>query len=199
VLTVKATTHLSPDALEACLSALWTGEMILYPTETFYAIGIDPCNEHARTKIYVAKGRDSAKQLPCIAADEEMVKAFCRVDHPAYERLSSSFWPGPLTIVLPLQTRAESIAIRVSSHPVARQLATAFQSPIVSTSANRSGESSVSSLQMLPSDLSHVIAIGVDSGTTAGGLPSTIISLLESRPKVLRHGAIPEDQILAAL
>jgi len=196
---VKADSHLSHDSLEACLSALRSGEIILYPTETFYAIGIDPWNENARKRIYAAKGRDASKELPCIASDTEMVERFCNVKHPAYKTLSSRFWPGPLTLILPLIRGNESIAIRVSSHPIARQISREFESPVVSTSANRSGEGPLSDAQLTPSVLQQAIAIAVDAGPSVGGLPSTIVSLLEDTPKIVRQGAIPPDQIVALL
>ena len=196
---VKAELELSRDALETCLSALRKGEMILYPTETFYAIGIDPWNDNARKKIYAAKGRDSSKELPCIASDVEMVERFCVVTHAFYERLSVRFWPGPLSLILPLRERNASIAIRVSSHPIARQIAREFQSPIVSTSANHSGEAPLLDAKLTPLEIQQTIAVAVDAGPTMGGLPSTIVSLLEGIPQIVRQGAIPSDQIRALI
>lgn len=173
--------------------------MILYPTETFYAIGIDPWNESARTKIYELKGRGASKELPCIAADTEMVQEFCNVAHPAFEVLTHRFWPGPLSLVLPLLNQASSIAVRVSSHPIAQQISGKLRSPLVSTSANLSGNAPIRDLERLSESFQTAISLAIDAGPTTGGLPSTIVSLLEDDPKILREGAIPSEQILAAL
>lgn len=199
MLTIPAETNLTVDWLELCLSILRNGELILYPTETFYALGIDPWNESARTRIYELKGREASKELPCIASDVEMVSRFCDVNHTAFTILTERFWPGPLTLVLPLRTRSDSIAIRVSSHPVAQQISREFQSPIVSTSANPSGEVPFTEISVLPSKFSDSVSLAIDAGTTAGGLPSTIVSLMEGKPKILRAGVIPSSQIFELL
>jgi L-threonylcarbamoyladenylate synthase len=199
VVVVDAKSGLSNDSLQACLDALRKGELILYPTETFYAIGIDPWNDQGRKRIYEAKGRGASKELPCIASDPQMVENFCDVKHPAYKKLSAHFWPGPLTMVLPLHEGNASIAIRVSLHPVARQIARGFRSPVVSTSANRSGEAPLNDLKSIPWDLREAIAIAVDAGPARGGLPSTIVSLLEGVPKIIRQGAIASEKILALI
>ncbi len=182
---------------EACAQALREAGIVCYPTETFYALGIDPWNDLAREKLFALKVREAGKVLPLIAADVPMVKRFCITAHRLFDVLSNRFWPGPLTLVLPDRSSSATIAIRVSSHPVARQISQAFQSPIVSTSANRSGEPAVQDPQNFPQQFRDSVEIMINTGICQGGLPSTILSLTENDPKLLREGAIPFREIEA--
>src|SRR4029079_5986016 len=154
---------------EEAVNALRSGEIVCYPTETFYALGIDPFHEAAREKLYRTKGRSSEKELPLIASDQEIVARLCVTDDPRFEILSNRFWPGPLTIVLPAKDGVNQYAIRVSSHPVARLLAKSFGSPIVSTSANLSGLPPVEDPQRLSESVQKGIAVLLDAGICAGG------------------------------
>jgi L-threonylcarbamoyladenylate synthase len=132
-----------------------------------------------------------------IASDIPMVASICDVADSRFSTFAKKFWPGPLTLILPGTDRSKSYAIRVSSHPVARQLAEAFGSPIVSTSANRSGQEPVIDSDLLPETMKKDLAVIVKGGTLAGGLPSTIVSLLERPGKVIRQGAIPATEIIS--
>jgi L-threonylcarbamoyladenylate synthase len=190
---------LDPASLQSCVQALQESKILCYPTETYYALGIDPFNEAAQEKLYALKQRDIEKQLPLIAADTEMVSRFCRVDDLRFWSLARRFWPGPLTLVLPSLDHQTSYAVRISSHPVARQISRAFGAPIVSTSANLSGEPPVADPIQLSETLQKEIEILVDAGTCPGGAPSSIVSLLEDPPRVLRQGAIGSDEIFSAL
>ncbi len=186
---------LDTAATEACADALRDAGIICYPTETFYALGIDPWSHLAREKLFALKGRDADKELPMIAADVEMVKRCCRTDHRVFDVLSRRFWPGPLTLVLPDRNSSATIAIRVSAHPVAREISRTFQSPIVSTSANRSGEPPVQDPRDFPQEFADSVEIMVDTGICQGGFPSTILSLARNNPELLREGAIPFREI----
>lgn len=190
---------LEPSSLLYCVNVIRNGEVICYPTETFYALGIDLWNEAALSRLYQLKQRPLEKELPLIAADSTMVSSLCDTTDSRFPVLAKAFWPGPLTLVLPSRDGNGSYAIRVSSHPVARQLAKALGQPLVSTSANRSGEPSLHSPDQLPESMKPLIAVLVDSGPTAGSLPSTIVSLLERPGKILREGAIPAAEIVSLL
>jgi L-threonylcarbamoyladenylate synthase len=181
------------------VDALRSGGIVCYPTETFYALGIDPFHEVARIKLYKTKGRSTEKDLPLIASDREMVEQLCNTSDPRFEKLAKQFWPGPLTIVLPSKDGVHNYAIRVSSHPVARNLAKSFSRPIVSTSANQSGSFPVKDPRELSDSIQEGISLLLDGGTCAGGAPSTIISLLERPGRILREGAIPAPEIVSLL
>ncbi len=155
--------------LRLCLDALRKGQIICYPTETFYALGIDLGNDDALIKLYALKRRPVEKELPLIASDITMVASVCDTGDSRFVDLAAKFWPGPLTVVLPSIDRSRTFAIRVSSHPVARQIAQAFGSPIVSTSANRGGEPPTFDPKHLPEDIKENITVLVDAGASTGG------------------------------
>jgi L-threonylcarbamoyladenylate synthase len=182
---------------------LGTGGIVCYPTETFYGLGIDPWNLAAREKLYALKQRPGEKELPLIAADFAMIGRFFDVTDERIQLLASRFWPGPLSIVLrtnpPNDRISPTCAVRVSSHEVARTLSATFGGPIVSTSANRSGEPSIRDVKALPADMISKIDVVLDAGLCAGGSPSTILSLLDGVPKILRAGQIPVEEINSVL
>ena len=184
---------------EEAAQALRSGEIVCYPTETFYALGIDPFNEAAREKLYRIKGRSGEKELPLIAADEEMVAELCDTNDPRLKKLMDLFWPGPLTIVLPSKGGTRNYAIRISSNPIARGLAKSFGGPIVSTSANASGSSPVQDPRNLLDSIQKGVSLLLDAGLSPGGFPSTIISLLEKPGRILREGAIHTREIVSLL
>ncbi len=141
--------------IRAGVEALRRGEVIAFATETTYGLGCDPRNANAVERIFTMKGRDLTKPLLLVAADETQVEAVVDLDalsDPArqmFERLSFSFWPGPLTLVLPVRVSAElspgvapvgEVAVRMSSSDFVQALTTAFDFPIIATSANMAGE-----------------------------------------------------------
>ena len=190
---------LDSDSLQFCVDALRAGEVICYPTETFYALGVDVSNEQALLRLYTLKERPLEKEPPLIASDIAMVATVCDTADSRFAAFAGKFWPGPLTLVLPSIDRSKSYAIRVSSHPVARQLAQAFGSPLVSTSANRSGDPAVNDSRFLPEPIKQAVAVLVEGGVLPGGAPSTIVSLLERPGTVLRQGAISLSEIVSLL
>jgi L-threonylcarbamoyladenylate synthase len=190
---------LDAASLQLCVDALRQCEIICYPTETFYALGIDLWNEDALVKLYALKNRPPEKQLPLIASDIPMVATICDVGDSRFAALARKFWPGPLSIVLPSTDRSRTFAIRVSSHPVARQIVEAFGSPLVSTSANLTGEPAIINPRLLSESIAAGVIILVDGGICAGEAPSTIVSLIEKPGKILREGAIPVAEIVSLL
>lgn len=186
-------------SLQLCVDTLREGEIVCYPTETFYALGIDLWNEEGLQKLYALKKRPPEKQLPLIASDISMIATVCDTGDSRLAALARKFWPGPLTIVLPSTDRSRSFAIRISSHPVARQIVEAFGSPLVSTSANLTGEPAVSDPRSLTGVITAGVSILVDGGPCEGGAPSTIVSLVERPGKILREGAIEAAEIVSLL
>ena len=180
-----------PDLAGAVRSAaerLRAGGVVLYPTETFYALGADPRSAEGCAAVFRLKGREASLRLPWIAADREQVAAACRLSEAA-AALADRYWPGPLTLVLPLRAREAPVAVRVSSHPVARALAAALGHPVVSTSANRSGappaRTAAAAVASLGETAAAPLAI-LDGGTTPGGAPSVIVDATGTPFRALR-------------
>ena len=133
--------------LDDAVAALRAGELVVYPTETFYGIAADPFSPSALEKLFAIKGRDPQKPIALIAANSSMAFGIASEVPVAAKRLAGAFWPGPLTIVLPARKGLPAplvgpdggVGIRVSPHPIPRELSERFGRPITATSANRSG------------------------------------------------------------
>jgi L-threonylcarbamoyladenylate synthase len=178
------------------------GGTVAFPTETVYGLGGDATNPAAVAGIFAAKGRPAFNPLiahvPNLAAAERE-GVFDRLAL----RLAERFWPGPLTLVLPLRTGARtcelaraglaSIGLRCPDHPVALALLDAFGRPIAGPSANVSGHVSPTTAQHVLADLGGRIGAVIDGGATGVGIESTIIACVDGTLHLLRPGFITRE------
>jgi L-threonylcarbamoyladenylate synthase len=196
-------------AIARAAAAIARGEVVAYPTETFYGLAADPRNAQAIERVFAAKGRRSDEPLPLIASDLAQVERWFGALSPQAATLARRFWPGPLTLVLPLRAdhalpptltagRA-NIAVRVPAHEVARALALAAGGMITSTSANPSGDPPASTADDVLRTLADRIAMVIDGGATPGGAPSTIVDVHELPPTLVRAGILPWERVLGLL
>jgi L-threonylcarbamoyladenylate synthase len=182
-----------PDAaaLKKAAAVLKAGGLVVYPTETAYALGCDPKNPKAVKRLFSVKKRDAAKRLPMIAATAAMAMRHLKLDR--YGRiLARAFWPGPLTIVAP-------VAMRVSPHPVAAALSRALGRPVASTSANRSGQGTAYDVPSILKDLGASPDLVLDAGPLKKAPVSTIVRPGGGIIEVLRAGAVTEEDLHTAL
>lgn len=178
--------------LRQAVAVLKKGGVIAYPTETVYGLGCDPRKSSAIRRIYSLKGRDRKKQLLLVAASIAQVRKVAKLEGAALV-LARKYWPGPLTLVLP-SLKKGSVAIRVSSSSIVQDLCRAFGYPIISTSANRSGETECRSGRAVK----RLFAQGhlaPDFVIDAGGLPrrktSTVAHVRkDGTVEIVRVGAI---------
>jgi len=187
-----------------CLNA---GGLVAFPTETVYGLGADATDGKAVARLYEAKGRPAINPLIAHVADLAAARALARFDADA-ETLAKSFWPGPLTLVLPksagcpvseLATAGlDSIAVRVPNHPIAHQILARFGKPVVAPSANRSGHVSPTTAAHVLADLRGRIELIVNAGATPVGVESTIVACL-GEPVLLRPGGVARAAIEQAL
>lgn len=216
---------ISNAILRVATAYLRRGGLFVYPTETAYAIGCDATNARAVAAIFRLKGRERRKPLPLIVASRAMAERYAQFT-PLARRLAKRYWPGPLTLVLRSSRHSEggsrgishhgqaialapgiiaangTVAIRVSAHPVARALSRRLGRPIVSTSANRSGDPPAFSIRAAARAFSHArntlpLKVGnggdvlmVNAGTLPRRKPSTIVDARGSEPIILRQGAV---------
>lgn len=169
------------------------GGVIAYPTETTYGLGCDPRNAKAIARIYRMKGREKKKPFLLVASSEMQVRKVARLEG-ATRALANRYWPGPLTLVLPRVNGKGKIAIRVSSSPYVQSLCRAFGYPIVSTSANRSGEPECRSgravRRVFAAQKEKPDGI-LDTGALPRRKPSTIARVhSDGSVKILRQGAV---------
>lgn len=202
----RDTLRIDPDATGIARAAalLRAGKLVAFPTETVYGLGADARQGEAVAGIYEAKGRPSFNPLIAHVPDLAAADRIGVFDATA-RQLAEHFWPGPLTLVVPLRPEAgisalataglDSIALRVPSHPVARELLALAQTPIVAPSANRSGRVSPTEAEHVWSDLSGRIDAVVEGWSTPVGVESTIVSCLGPRPVLLRPGGVTRAEI----
>ena len=201
------------ENIMAAVTTLQAGDLIGMPTETVYGLAGDACSDVAVKKIYTVKGRPAHNPLIVHWADTASAMQY-GIFNAAARALASVFWPGPLTLVVTRDARAETkkslaacflslqtIALRVPSHPVAQSLLHAFEGPLAAPSANRSG-------QLSPTQATHVAAAfdGMDqpkiilaNGRTEAGLESTIVDCSGDVPRILRPGSITHEQLCAVV
>ncbi len=192
-----------PEKIDEAVAILHRGGVIAFPTETFYGLGADARNEAAVGKIFDIKGRDFSNPILVVIGDPEHLDAFVRDVPAGARRLINRLWPGPLTIVFrasapvsPMLTAGTAkFGVRLTSHPVARELARRLGGPLTATSANRSGAPECSSAADVLSQLGGGIDAVVDGGPTPGGKGSTIVDATVFPVRVLREGVIPSSLI----
>ena len=191
-------------AVAAAVQALRRGELVAMPTETVYGLAADACNARAVGKVFIAKGRPRFNPLILHVHSLNAAHALGIFDDDA-ERLAEAFWPGPLTLVLPMRPHTlvsdlataglSTVAIRVPAHPVAKALLSAFGGPLAAPSANRSGHVSATTAAHVAADVGVAVSAILDVGPTTIGLESTIVGLAGGEPVLLRAGAIPRGDI----
>ncbi len=209
VTQVQSVDALRPSSVVIARAAdlLRASKLVAYPTETFYGLAADPLNPAAVERIFTAKGRPERMALPLIAGNRAAVQLCIREFSETAERLAAAFWPGALTLVLPasptlpprLLGGGATVGIRISSHPVASALATAFGAPIVATSANRSGQPAPMTALEVQEALRSEVALILDGGPTHGGQASTVLDLTMDPPRVVRSGAVALGAVEQAL
>jgi L-threonylcarbamoyladenylate synthase len=173
-------------ALQHAVAVLKNGGVVVFPTETAYGLAADPANIKAMRRVYLIKGREPTKHVPFIAADLPMAVRFARLSPPLIT-LAKKHWPGPLTLV------GKKAAIRVSAHPVARALSKGLGRPIVSTSANISGEPACYSVRAVKKQFigrSFQPDFYLDRGVLPRRKPSTLVKEERGKMIVLRQGRI---------
>lgn len=168
--------------------------VFVYPTETCYGIGCDATNEKLVERIYAIKGRDHRKLLSWLVQDIAMAKRYAEFS-PRAAALAEKFWPGPLTLVVrkKMSGGMETVALRISSHSVARQIVDIFKRPIVATSANISGASecySVCEVMEQLANRSQQPDFILDGGELPKKPPTTVVELTGDAMRVLRQGEI---------
>jgi L-threonylcarbamoyladenylate synthase len=190
------------------VALLARGEIAAIPTETVYGLAADAANAQAVAKVYAAKGRPGFNPLIVHVADREMAERYALFD-PLADRLATAFWPGPLTLVLPLKPDApvaslvtaglRTIALRVPAHPAMQGVIRGLGRGVAAPSANASGRLSPTRASHVVSSLEGRVPLVLDAGPCAAGLESSIVGLADGRARLLRQGAVPREAIEALL
>ncbi len=191
------------NSIDVAARYIFSGEIVAFPTETVYGLGANVFDEAAIEKIFVAKGRPSDNPLIAHIGSLSQLDLLTDDIPPTAAKLIDSFFPGPLTIVLPKREDVPAIAtadlatigVRMPLHQLALSFIRACRMPLVAPSANLSGKPSPTTWQAVKADLDGRIACILKGEPTDVGLESTVVDCTGSEPIVLRTGAITLEQL----
>lgn len=199
---VKATT----EAWQQAREVIEGGGLVAFPTDTVYGLGCDPYNVRAIERLYEAKGRDSSKALPLLLSGVHRITDVATGLPATATVLAERFWPGALTLVVGRQPSlpeelggGESIAVRVPRHEQLRDFLEMCGGALAVSSANLSGQPDALDATQAAAYLEGRVDLIVDGGGSPGGVPSSVVDCTLPVPRLLREGAITEEEIRAAL
>ncbi len=194
-----------PAAYAAAAELLRSGGLVAFPTETVYGLGADATNDRAVAAIFEAKGRPRFNPLIVHVRDLAAAAREAVADKRASD-LAAAFWPGPLTLVLPRRADSrisllcsaglDSLALRVPSHPVGRDLLEACGLPLAAPSANVSGKVSPTTAAHVAESLGARVPLILDGGPCPIGLESTVLDLTGETPMLLRPGGVTAEELV---
>ncbi|MCL6589832.1 MAG: threonylcarbamoyl-AMP synthase [Firmicutes bacterium] len=212
ILTITEDARERALIIQAAAAILRGGGLVVFPTETVYGLGAICSHEAALLKIFTVKGRPGDNPLIAHIWNLAQLPELARTISPRAQLLIEKFWPGPLTLIFPKQKEVsplitaglDTVAVRMPSHPVARELLQAVDIPVAAPSANLSGKPSPSRGLHAIHDLAGKVEAVIDAGPCAAGIESTVLTLAddagrESRPVILRPGSITRETLEAVL
>ena len=194
------------DERAKAITLLRAGEVVALPTETVYGLAADALNAEAVAKIFEAKERPRFDPLIVHLPDRDWLERIADLpaqDRPVILKLVETFWPGPFTIVLPkravipeiVTAGLDTVAVRISAHPVLAEIIRAFGGPLAAPSANRFGQVSPTTAQHVFEELDGRIPLIIDSGPTTHGIESTIVAVRDGKIDILRRGPITQEEL----
>jgi len=203
VLAVDAD-HPADDVIARAAAVLRERALLIYPTDTLYALGGLAVEADVARKVRAAKGREEGKPLPLVASGVEQARSLCASWPEAAALLAARFWPGPLSLVLPARAKVPrgvtagtgTVAVRVPACELARRLCGG--GPLIATSANRAGEAAPRACGDAVAAVGASAALALDGGP--GRLASsTLVDLTGGGPRLLRAGPVEWKDVLATL
>ena len=194
-------------AIQDAARVILSGGVVAVPTESFYGLAVHALNEKAIVRLFAVKGRREDNPLLILIPSKESLDRYVTNISEKARTLMDRFWPGGLTLVLfadpvlpeSLTAGTGKIGVRLSSHPVARELARAVGAPITGTSANRSGQPSCSTAEEVMEALGEDIDLILDGGGTPGGRGSTVLDVTLDPPVILRQGMVSHEELFPFL
>lgn len=189
--------------LKPAADTLRSGGLVAFPTETVYGLGAVLDNEVALSEIFKVKGRPNDNPLILHIWHINQLEGITPTVNPRYQKLIERFWPGPLTLIFPKKPEVSSlvtaglptVAVRMPSHPVAKELLRQTNLPVAAPSANLSGKPSPTRGEHVILDLNGKIPLIIDAGNCSNGIESTVLIALDGKPMILRPGSITREML----
>jgi len=196
----------SPQAIAKAASVIRAGGIVAIPTDALYTLVADPFNLHAVGKVFQAKGREASRSLPLLVADVVMAEELASELSKQFFLLARHFWPGPLAIIVPAASKlplkvtgnTQRLAMRQAKSGAANALLEWLGQPLISTSANISGQPTCRSGIDVFGSMDGRVDLVLDGGTAIGG-PATTVDITGLNWKVIREGTLTERDIAECL
>lgn len=196
----------APEAVERAAATIRSGGVIAIPSDALYTLIADPLNLHAVGKVFEAKGREIHRALPLLVSGNFMTEELAKDLSARYYLLSRHFWPGPLTIIVPASAKVPlkvtgntgRLAVRQSRSRVAQALLDWLDQPLISTSANISGQPTCRSGIEVFGTMDGRVDLVLEGGTCSGP-GATTVDITEPYWRVIKEGAISEREIARCL
>ncbi|MCB9844731.1 MAG: threonylcarbamoyl-AMP synthase [Phycisphaeraceae bacterium] len=196
-----------PEQIAHAVARLRAGGLVAFPTETVYGLGAIATDRSAVVRVFALKGRPQNNPLIVHVAGEDMARSVAGAWPARAHRLADSFWPGPVSIVVPraeaipslVAAGADTIAIRCPAHPLTLALIEALGAPLVGPSANPSGAVSPTTADHVRAAFQESEVYVLDGGPCRRGIESTVVSVLSDPPRILRPGVIGADELADTL
>ncbi len=195
-----------PGAPARAAQVIAGGGLVILPTDTVYGLAADPWQPGAVAALYAAKTRPPDRAIPILLADIEDIAQVAAEVPGIARRLAEAFWPGPLTLAVPrlphlppIVSSLPTVGVRIPDHPAARAVIRACGGALAVTSANRSGDPSPLTAQEAAAALGDAVALVLDGGPCAGGVPSTVVDVSAGSLTVVREGPLSADDLRRAL
>ncbi|PKH47460.1 threonylcarbamoyl-AMP synthase [Dehalococcoides mccartyi] len=190
--------------INRAVQVLKNGGVVIFPTDTVYAVGALASNTHAVNRVFDIKGRTNTKGLPALIGDISQIHQVAKIFPPLARKLAAEYWPGGLTLVLPktdnipleLTGGNETVAIRIPNQAAVIEMLKRVAEPVTGTSANLSGCKSSLNASEAKIQLGDRVDFILDGGQVSGGVESTIVAVNNDELKIIRQGAIKESDIL---
>jgi len=194
-----------PDCIPTALGYIRSGNLVAFPTDTVYGLAADLFNADAIEKLYQVKQREHLKAIPVLLSSPTALEQVTLDMNILARKLADRFWPGPLTLVVPVHpglpenlSPQPTVGVRMPDHPDALALLEAC-GPLAVTSANLSGQENALTVRQVYAQLAGRIPLILDGGDTPGGTPSTVVDCTGPKPAILRPGPITLADIQAAI
>jgi L-threonylcarbamoyladenylate synthase len=179
------------------------GGIIAFPTDTVYGLAVDIFNEKALKKLYEAKKRPSNKLCPVQISDKSKLKNIVEDVSPSAEKLIDKFWPGALTVIFKAKHRFSKficgedlkIGVRIPNSDISLYVLLSYKNPLAVTSANISGNNILNSAEQIVEKFKNSVSFIIKDKIKLSGLPSTVIDVTSEPAKILREGAIRQEEI----
>lgn len=178
-----------------CANVIRKGGLVVFPTETVYGVGANLANDTAMRRLREVKKRAPDKPFSILIPQVGLISNYTPATDPALYKLIDTYWPGPLTVVVPGKQEDQTIGVRMPDHPIALRLVQDAQCTIAAPSANFEGNPAPTTCQEALRDMDGLVDVAIDGGAAKLGIGSSVVDLAHGSPKVLRDGVITQEDV----